>query len=156
MALYHLIYQSKATRAFSDDDLTQLLSKARDFNTQYKVTGLLLYGYGSFLQILEGDDDIVKALYYLRIAADPNHQNLRVLREGFVEKRLFDQWAMAFRPLDNNLFSQMSGYVNPDTESQYGRNLLSPFSTMEALELLSHELNRNTPGDPPPGDASAK
>ncbi len=142
MALYQLIYQSKATKKLTDADLAQLLEKARVFNQQYQISGILLYGHGSFLQMLEGDDDVVRALYYLRIANDPLHTNVRVLKEGEVPNRLFDRWAMAFRPLDSNLFADIRGYVNPDTESEYGRNLLAPLVTMEAFEVLSLEMKR--------------
>jgi hypothetical protein len=142
MALYHLIYQSKATQNFTDADLAILLDKARAFNQQYNVTGILLYGHGSFLQMLEGDDDVIRALYYLRISSDPGHTNLRVLKEGDLDKRLFDRWAMAFRPLDMTLFAETKGYVNPDTESEYGRNLLAPLVNMEAFEMLSLEMKQ--------------
>ncbi len=142
MALYQLIYQSKATKNLTDANLVQLLDKARAFNTQYQISGILLYGHGTFLQMLEGDDDVVRALYYLRIASDPLHTNLRVLREGTAPQRLFDRWAMAFRPLDISLFTEVIGYVNPDIESEYGRNLLSPLVTMEAFEVLSLEMKR--------------
>lgn len=142
MALYHLVYQSKVIHPFSDAELAVLLEKAREFNAQYNVTGLLMYGYGSFLQLLEGDDDVIKSLYYLRISTDPRHYSTRVLREGPAEKRLFERWAMAFRPIDATLFKDVNGFVHPDVESEYGRNLLAPLATMQALEMLSIDLKR--------------
>jgi Sensors of blue-light using FAD len=142
MGLYQLVYQSKAAYPFDDQALAELLAKVRPFNTEYNITGILLYGYGSFLQMLEGDDDVVRSLYYLKIARDPRHTNLKVLKEGYSSTRLFQQWAMAFRPLEPNLFTHISGFVNPDQESEYGRDLLNPLRTMEALELLSLDVER--------------
>jgi hypothetical protein len=40
MALYHLIYQSKATRPFSDVELKHLLETAREYNEQHGITVL--------------------------------------------------------------------------------------------------------------------
>jgi hypothetical protein len=142
MALYHLIYQSKATLSFSDVELKLLLEKARDFNAQSNITGLLLYGNGYFIQLLEGDDDVVRSLYYQRIAPNASHHDLKVLREGMIEQRLFHRWAMAFRPMDKDNFQAVKDYVNPDGESEYGRNLLAPFPLLVGMEFFTLQMNR--------------
>jgi hypothetical protein len=142
MALYHLIYQSKATRPFSDVELKHLLETAREYNEQHGITGLLLYGHGYFIQLLEGDDDVVQSLYYNCIAPNPGHHSLKILREGKIEQRLFYRWAMAFRPMDKDNFQSVKDYVNPDGESEYGRNLLAPFPLLQGLEFFILQMNR--------------
>lgn len=140
MALYQLVYRSKATNVFSQNELLDLLEKARGFNTGRSITGILLYGYNHFIQLLEGDDEVVRELYFHRIYHDPRHHSLRILQESFIKERLFSQWAMAFRNFDPNKVQYMAGFIDPDGESEYGRNLLAPLQITDALEMLSLEL----------------
>lgn len=144
MALYHLIYRSQETFPFNDEALTKLLMECRMKNIQKNISGILLYGYGFFIQMLEGDEQDVLSLYHEKILNDPRHNNLKILNEGPSYKRLYAEWAMAFRPYDPETVLDVQGYVNPDKQSVYGRNLLSPLKTLEAMELLSLEVNNRT------------
>ncbi len=141
MALYQLIYRSKARIRPSDVALSALLQQCREKNTPKNITGILLYGYGMFIQLLEGDDELVRELYYEHIANDPRHYDMKVLQEGFVPKRLFQDWSMAFRTHEPQRYLSQPGFVDPDTPSVYGRRLLSPLMTMEAMEMLSAEVH---------------
>jgi hypothetical protein len=58
-----IIYASASVKPFSSKQLTDLLAKARAKNGTLHVSGLLLYHQGSFLQVLEGEDSVVSALY---------------------------------------------------------------------------------------------
>ena len=98
MALYHLIYQSRALASFTDAELAALLLRWRDHNRQVHVTGLLLYSSdGRFLQLLEGEDADVRQLYYQLILSDPRHHQCRVLSEGSCTERSFADWSMGMR-----------------------------------------------------------
>ena len=93
--LHQLIYASAATEPFVASKLAELLVKARANNTGLGLTGMLLHNSGSFIQVLEGDHDVVEALY-ARIQNDPRHTNNRLLFRGAVADREFAQWSMAF------------------------------------------------------------
>ncbi len=98
MGFYHLIYQSRAQRPFDPAALTALLLQARVFNRQNHLSGLLLHTpEGRFLQIIEGEEAAVRALYYDHIARDPRHRRCRVLGEGPCAERSFADWNMGFR-----------------------------------------------------------
>ena len=142
MALYQLIYRSKARTRPSDVALAELLQQCREKNTPKNISGILLYGYGMFIQLLEGDDELVRELYYQHIANDPRHYDMKVLSEGFVNNRLFQNWSMAFRAYEPDRFLSQPGFVDPDTPSVYGRSLLSPLMTMEAMEMLSMDVQQ--------------
>jgi Sensors of blue-light using FAD len=138
MKIFQLIYRSKARFYFSDEHLVALLHKARQHNSSKGITGLLLYGYGQFIQILEGDEKQVKSLYYNHISLDARHEDLVLLQSQFIEKRAFSDWAMAFRPLNAEKLTQIEGYLNPiqtdeNTDSQ--KDLLAP---LRLLELMQH------------------
>ena len=99
MSLYQLIYQSQSLIPFSPLELDKLLVKSRNFNQEHGITGLLLYTPdGRFLQVLEGEREDVRSLYYQRISQDPRHYNCLVLNEGPCQYRVFSDWSMAFSP----------------------------------------------------------
>ncbi|QKG55249.1 BLUF domain-containing protein [Hymenobacter sp. BRD128] len=83
MGLYHLFYHSQARLPFDQAALTALLHQARAFNREHRLSGLLLHTPDDrFFQILEGEETVVRALYYDHIVADPRHQHCRLLGPG--------------------------------------------------------------------------
>jgi hypothetical protein len=90
-----IVYASTARRLYTDADLTALLATARRNNAQRDITGMLLYGGGSFLQVLEGPEVAVRERF-ARIVADSAHKNVDVLLEDVVAERQFGEWSMGF------------------------------------------------------------
>jgi hypothetical protein len=93
--VHQVIYSSAAVEPFSDSALTELLAAARVNNGRLGVTGMLLYHEGSFLQALEGDEDVLENLY-VKIGKDTRHHRLVALFRRNVGSRHFDQWQMGF------------------------------------------------------------
>ena len=96
--MFYLIYVSTALKPFDSSELLELLTQAKENNSKLGVTGMLLYKYREFLQILEGDESVVRSLYE-KIAKDPRHEGCVVVDEGNHPEREFDNWAMGFRNL---------------------------------------------------------
>jgi hypothetical protein len=44
--------------------------------------------------------------------------------------------------MDKDNFQSVKDYVNPDGESEYGRNLLAPFPLLQGLEFFILQMNR--------------
>ena len=97
--MFYLIYRSVATIVPSEADLAQLLEHARAANDARGITGMLLYQNGRYMQMLEGEEAAVRALF-AAIAADQRHRDVKVLASGPLGKRLFDDWSMGFRDMD--------------------------------------------------------
>lgn len=93
--IFQLIYISSARRDIRTEDCTAILSAARTNNAREGVTGMLLFNSRRFLQVLEGDEHRVRALYE-RIRRDPRHAAIVLLSEKAVPDREFGEWAMAF------------------------------------------------------------
>lgn len=55
-----LVYASTATDQFDDRRIPDLLARSREKNGDMDVTGVLLYEDGLFLQILEGEADVIE------------------------------------------------------------------------------------------------
>ena len=63
MSLAQLVYISDATRPFDSPDLEELVRLAAVANGRQSVTGVLIYGNSTFLQLLEGDQLVVYRLF---------------------------------------------------------------------------------------------
>lgn len=113
--LSKLIYASSATRAMSESDLTELLTQARSNNLENNLTGLLLYCNQSFLQVLEGEPEILDALY-ARIETDPRHKKLRLLARSPTNTRKFGAWSMGFEHVDEDHLAEILPGFRPATE----------------------------------------
>ena len=110
---YSIVYVSTAIAEFSEADLVQLLKRAWGFNERAGITGVLLFSGGRFLQVLEGCPTIVRRLY-ARIEADPRHGRLEKLADGWVPRREYGQWHMAFAPPPGpGDWRQLPGYLTP-------------------------------------------
>jgi hypothetical protein len=92
-ATYHILYRSRATSKPSDADLQHLLDRAHAHNAQANITGLLLYSDGRYVQVLEGPQDEVQAVY-ARILRDPRHTQVVTVSEGIGPARRFPSWHM--------------------------------------------------------------
>ena len=94
-----LIYTSRAAIRMTRRQVQDLAVRARDKNRRLDVTGILLFGGGRFLQILEGDEPTISGLYD-QIRADPRHTDCTLLTLGPASTRLFSGWRMALINLD--------------------------------------------------------
>ncbi len=93
------IYRSKARPDLTDAEITSLLESSRRNNAGLGVSGMLLFGAGCFLQILEGPGPAVERTYR-RILSDPRHTDAVLLYDGKGEPRRFGGWAMGFARLE--------------------------------------------------------
>lgn len=106
--MHQVIYSSAAVAPFTETELGQLLARARVNNERLGISGLLLYDEGSFLQVLEGEQQVIEKLYD-KIEQDKRHHRLVALLRRDVEERHFGQWRMGFAAV--NAFSKkLPGY----------------------------------------------
>jgi hypothetical protein len=93
--VFRLIYRSRNLIPLDDrkTELGTLFSVARSGNKKQDITGALLVHGDWFAQVLEGDEEPVRALF-ARIEQDGRHDNISVLSAGPAE-RVFGRWAMA-------------------------------------------------------------
>ena len=94
------------------DDLAALLAQSRKKNLEMKVTGMLMYSNGTFIQALEGDKKDVD-LVYTAIQKDTRHKNLIEIVSGEEENRTFPNWSMAFLTPTPVKMAELEGYINP-------------------------------------------
>ncbi|AHJ95477.1 BLUF domain-containing protein [Hymenobacter swuensis] len=101
MPLYHLLYHSCASEAFTSEELPRLLQQSSLINQSVGITGLLLYTpNGRFAQLLEGSRQQVLDIYQ-RIVHDRRNHSCEVLVEGPWSRRSFTSWYVGLA--DTNL-----------------------------------------------------
>lgn len=96
--MYYLIYVSSAAFPMSSDDLLFLLEQSREKNRRLGVTGMLVYMGGSFMQMLEGDKQVVLELFET-IKHDSRHKGVIQVMAGD-KHRNFEDWSMGFSNMD--------------------------------------------------------
>ncbi|MFT6872866.1 MAG: hypothetical protein ACJAVN_001878 [Roseivirga sp.] len=133
--LYELIYRSDAVPNISEKDIENILSTARDFNEANEITGCLLFNNNQFLQLLEGEFDIVMALYD-RIKEDPRHQNHMTLQMRETDYRIYPSWTMAFQSMDKSQVKSKVG-VTEFTEFEADKDSALP---KQLFEAVSHNM----------------
>jgi predicted signal transduction protein with EAL and GGDEF domain len=111
----HLIYSSTATRLFSDEDLADLLKKARAHNININVTGMLLYENGSFFQVIEGPPETIETLFR-NIISDSRHSKVITIIHESIVKRSFSEWTMGYSRVSAKDVSEIIGLNDFFTE----------------------------------------
>lgn len=137
--MHYIIYVSQAKKPMDTAALEALLSLSRQWNTAQGLTGMLIYRYstdaenGYFIQMLEGGEREVRALYE-KIRRDKRHHTVLTLGEGEIDARMFSEWAMGFKNVDDTLFAGLPGHA------RIGEASFDPaafqHSNVEALKLL--------------------
>ena len=102
--LKRVVYVSEKTDA-SDTTLKDIITSSQKNNPEEGVTGCLLSGSNSFLQLLEGTADFIDTLYS-KISKDNRHENVMTLCEEKIDERLFLSWSMKLAPFENMEWSK--------------------------------------------------
>jgi hypothetical protein len=133
--MIQLAYVSQSIGLMSQQQLLELLDQARAINTEAGVTGMLLYKDGSFIQVLEGDEEAVRAIYG-RIQRDPRHENVKTLYEEPAERRDFADWAMGFHNLNGVDLTALPGYSDFMDSPDLARSFFEDLTRAKKLLLL--------------------
>lgn len=110
--MHHIIYMSTASWPMTDTELKELLTQAQQGNDRRGITGALVYGDGQFMQIMEGEQAALQALY-AHLGQDRRHKGLFKLADRPIAERRFSEWSMAFQAVSPAEFEQLVGYVAP-------------------------------------------
>jgi Sensors of blue-light using FAD len=140
-SLISLIYASRSTEYFHEHEIPDLLQQARIANAKQEFTGMLLYICGSFLQVLEGQPEMVDALFS-RILSDKRHTQLRLIARESILERAFEGWTMMHKTLDpveaGELIGEADYFISPtwltQLDASRAKKLLSAASLRWQME----------------------
>ena len=91
-------YVSSAVYRFSEVTLLDLVDQCQRNNERLGVTGILVYSDGNFMQVIEGADLVIHALYE-RIQRDSRHRGIHTVHQQVIQAREFRGWSMAYNIL---------------------------------------------------------
>lgn len=126
MVLYRIIYSSYASPSLGYEDLKEIMEKSQSNNSRDGITGFLCYRDSMFLQVLEGDRQIVSKTYH-RIAQDKRHHNPEIIEAVPIEERLFGLWSMrAIRLGDLGAERAQHLILKHSISSSFKPNMMTP------------------------------
>jgi hypothetical protein len=135
MKLVQLAYVSSAKTLFSKAELLELLDRCRTRNAALDVTGLLLYKDGNIMQVLEGDEPVIEALFS-RVRSDPRHAGVIRLFCRPANARDFPDWTLAFHDLDDPDLFFLPGFSDLLNRPLSAQSVENEFSKAQELIKL--------------------
>lgn len=109
--MFQIIYVSSATSQMSENDLIDLLSQCRTRNQAMGISGVLLYSEGNFIQVIEGTEDKLNAVYQ-RILEDERHTGSIIISKKKITERTFCEWSMGFKTVSKETTKNLDGYTD--------------------------------------------
>ncbi len=100
---------SAQAQTLRDKDIEDLLFYAREKNRRLAITGVLLLIQGKFIQYIEGYEEDIDHVYE-KIKADTRHNDLLLLDSGYINKRQYTNWSMAYKKVENSEIKNLLGY----------------------------------------------
>ena len=131
--LKHIIYSSRPV-GFEEKTVEQILSSSRKNNPSVEVTGLLIYSADLYLQLLEGPTNAVEQTFN-KIKSDTRHDNIRMLKESFTNRRIFASWTMRQQDLGIMMWDEY------DLKNGLVENF-SPSQAFNVFNNLSREFDQ--------------
>ncbi|AWN37990.1 BLUF domain-containing protein [Methylobacterium radiodurans] len=132
--MFRLIYKSaarhEAEEMFRAPNLPAILESSRRRNGEHGISGVLVYTGTGFLQVLEGGQVEVLAVFE-RLLVDRRHRSVSVIEMGEAERRLFGTWSMGFLG------------ASPEADARL-EAALGPVSGLERDPVRRVELLRST------------
>jgi len=112
-------------------NLTNLFSTTLANNNKKDITGILLYLEGTFLQVLEGNQEDLKTLFD-KIKQDVRHKDIFVIINKGIDQRIFDQYKSGFDTIESKedllkLQQYLTNYKKDLDSSKSILGILEPF-----------------------------
>jgi hypothetical protein len=130
--MIQLSYVSSTDTEMSPSELLELLQQCHRNNPPLGVTGMLLYGNGTFLQTIEGDEAVVDRLVE-KIAEDPRHTRLQFFSRKQIEHRQYSEWSMGFQRISDQELGRIEGLKSFGMQDFNIDNLIRNDAVVETL-----------------------
>ena len=129
--LVRLLYASRAVDP-SHVTIQGILEAARARNQASGITGILVYGSGIFMQVIEGGRQAVSDLYGT-IQRSPRHKDVVLLHYEEIVERRFSAWTMGLVDISRVNASALIKYSERAELDPYGVSGKASIALMEEL-----------------------
>lgn len=156
MEIISLVYVSETLRPITPSELEKLEQKSRSNNARLDVNGLLMYRAGRFMQLLEGPELFVMALFG-RICRDARHHRITKILHERIDRPMFGEWsfsrhdtvgspALSMNELVASLYeANVSGAAERGTAASARGDTRSDQSNLHGRVLKLFQLFENQP-----------
>ncbi|NCV61997.1 MAG: BLUF domain-containing protein [Betaproteobacteria bacterium] len=141
--LLRITYISEESKPFSISALLELLQQCHINNPRLGLTGLLIYGNGTFLQSIEGEDEAVKSIVD-KISQDQRHRGFKILRKELATERFYTDWSMRFERLTEESLRKVPG-LREFAIKKFNRDYLDTHVEIADLLIDSHRPAAQNP-----------
>lgn len=98
--LKQIIYISETPTPLSLPEVEAILEVSRKNNRHDGISGMLLYADNVFIQVIEGEESLVTALYQ-KVSKDPRHTAVTLVSDQAIKQRSFRNWSMGFSQISD-------------------------------------------------------
>lgn len=131
-----IVYISSAKLGLTHSEIINIVEDSRINNEKNGLTGLLLFNSGNFMQLVEGEESAVDALYR-KIEKDRRHAEVKLLLKEPITHRNFSNWTMGFKDIEKlkEVKSELlNSFLTDDLNfSVYQKN---PYKALKFLETF--------------------
>jgi len=135
----HLVYSSTASEEHKPALMESILEASVRNNKKVEVTGLLLYRFGHFIQLLEGEINDVTSVYN-RVSKDKRHSKIQIISQFQTNSRLFATWNMGcirnkdvVAKISQHLLSLLTNPLPPSQENK--NQIIELFSKINSNDI---------------------
>lgn len=89
-----IMYKSIPSEGIEKNKFQELLQNSQERNQLHHITGYIFLSRTKIVQLIEGDDTTIDALYN-RIKNDTRHVEVSIILDKQIEKRTMMNWNMA-------------------------------------------------------------
>lgn len=129
--IFYLLYFGVARNTFTPADFEILLQQSRSRNESLGITGKLLHCEDLFIQLLEGGEESVNAVYH-SIQKDQRLIAAKMITSGTADHRYYSSWSMAFKNISLKEINEIENCAHPDVATYVKKS-----SAIKLLKLLA-------------------
>jgi len=128
---YTICYISKSIEELKQKDIEEIFAHTETQNNQKKIKGILLYEFGNFFQVLEGNKEVIEDLYENKISEDSRHTDIHTLINYNIKKPIFKEYSSDFNIVKTRTqLDSIRAYLKLNHHHHFSENiqrLLNPF-----------------------------
>jgi hypothetical protein len=126
-----ICYLSKAREGLSENEIENIFTITQEKNNAAGIKGILLYGFGNFFQVLEGEKKVIEDLYLHKICEDDRHTDIVNIINYKIKYPIFSAYSSEFNIVKtNNQLDQVKNYLSKKDLHHLSKNIqrmLNPF-----------------------------
>ncbi len=128
---YTICYISKSSLELKEKDIEEIFSYTQLHNNKKGIKGILLYEFGNFFQVLEGNKQVIEDLYHNKISTDTRHTDIQTLINYDIKDPIFKEYNSNFNIIKTSAqLESVRTYLNLNHHHHFSENikrLLNPF-----------------------------